>query len=670
LDPNQENVMHLRTSSWPGSGAKRRANRPSITVLSVSAALIAGLSPALADDSVETVVVTATRTEQPPAKTGTSITIITADDLKTQQIDVLSDILRETPAAMVVRSGGVGQTTTLSLRGAEQGQTVALIDGVRINDPSDVSEGALFGDVLVNNIDRVEILRGPQSTLYGSDAIGGVVNIITKRGGDTPFALNASVEGGSFATYHANAAANGSMGAVDYGAALNYFSTGGISAADSRNGNPEADGYRNLGATLNTRIHAGDTLSFDLRGYYTHGHAAFDDNFSFTPPFLVADSAANDTDELFAGYGGVNLDLFGGVFRNRVAIIASSGSRQYFDSAFDTIHLNFDYFGNATRFEYQGIVDIDPDNQVTFGAETQDSSFRNDNFSSFSPEQTNDGRDRITGYYAQVQSTIFERLTLTGGLRLDDDQEFGTHTSIKLAAAWQLPAWDTTLRANYGDGFKAPTLYQLFSPYSNPISALKPETAKGWEVGADKSFWDDRLRASFTYFERRTANQIDFQDCFSPADAPGCPFRLAQFGYYVNLDRTRAAGIETEIAAHITDTLNISANYTNMSATNTVSGLDLSRRPRDTASATVTWRPLPDVTLGASATYIGARFNDLGNTTPLSASATVNLFGSYDLGGKWQAFGRVDNVFDNRIEQVTGYGVPGIGAFAGLRTSL
>jgi vitamin B12 transporter len=141
-------------------------------------------SPALADESatdLETIVVTATRTPQPLDKTGTSMSVITADDLKTQQTVIVTDILAETPGLTVNRNGGAGQTTSVSIRGAETGQTLVLIDGVRINDPSSVDDQAILGDLLTNNIDRIEVLRGPQSTLYGSDAIGGVVNVAAMR---------------------------------------------------------------------------------------------------------------------------------------------------------------------------------------------------------------------------------------------------------------------------------------------------------------------------------------------------------------------------------------------------------------------------------------------------------------------------------------------------------
>jgi vitamin B12 transporter len=653
----------------PASGTNQEKVMQKI-LLSTAALTALLVSDAASADSPETVVVTATRTEQPADKTGASVSVISSGDLQTQQTVALVDILRETPGLMVNRNGGIGQPASISLRGGEAGQTVVLIDGVRVNDPSttDNSAAAALGDLLANNVERIEVLRGPQSTLYGSDAIGGVIDVISKRGGNSPLALTASAEGGSFETFHANMAANGTDGDLEYGAALNYFTTTGISAADSRNGNPEPDGYRNYGATFNARLHLSDTFSVDARGYFTNGHDRFDDNFT-GPNFQVADSAANNTNDLKTGYLGLNADFFGGRFQNRLALIASQGARQFFDSAFDTIHLNSDDFGSAVRLEYQGIVDFDPDTELTFGAETQESTFRGDSFSSFSPTQTSIGHDRLSGYYAQLQRTFVEQLTLTGGVRLDDDEQFGTHTSLKINGAWQIPGWDTTLHANYGDGFKAPSLFQEFGPNSNPISRLRPETAHGWEVGADKIFWGGLLHASLTYFERHTENQIDFQNCFSPTDAPGCPQRLDVFGYYINIDKTRATGVEAKLNANLTDTLTASLNWTNMTARNTLTGLDLARRPQNLGSAVLTWTPLPGTMLGSSVSYQGKRFNDAGNATPITSNTTVNLFGSYDLTEKWQLFGRIDNLFNDRTEQITGFGVPGLAAYGGVRAA-
>jgi vitamin B12 transporter len=638
--------------------------RGPLSLLSLALISLAAAAPAQAADTLEAVVVTATRTPQPAEKTGDSISVITDSDLETQQIVSVADALEQTPGLEVVRNGGVGQTTTVSIRGAESGQTLVLVDGVRINDPSTVDDEAVLGDLLANNIDRIEILRGPQSTLYGSDAIGGVVNILTRRGGDMPFALRASAEGGSFDSYRMNAAANGTLSDVEYGAAANFYHSNGISAADSRNGNPETDGYTNLGLTANVRAKLSDAISLDLRSYYTNSRDDFDDNFIFIPPatFRVADSPVYGKDDLLAGYAGLNISLFGGRFSNRFAVIGSQSNRRTFDSPFYLPqHEDFFARGHAARLEYQGIVDVDDDNQITFGAESQRITL--DTGTPGFPATR--GHDRIDGAYAQAQSTLWRQLTLTGGIRFDHDQEFGGHTSLKLAAAWLLNGGTTVLRGNYGDGFKAPTLYELFSEFNNP-NGLAPETAHGWEAGFDQALLDKRLRLSATYFDRRTRNLIEFFDCFSGI-SPICAVR--PFGYYYNVGSTEAHGLEMEAAAHLTDALSLSTNLTDMSAVDLSTGNDLARRPQLLANLNATWTPEPGTSFGAGVGYVGRRFDDANNAVPLASHATANLFASHDLNDRLELYGRIENLFAARYEPVFGYGAPGRAFFGGLRAS-
>lgn len=638
-------------------------------LISSLAVFLLTLSPVRADDDPESVVVTATRTPQPAAKTGESISIITGEELQERQILPLADALEETPGTTVVRNGGVGQNATLSIRGAEAGQSLVLIDGVRINDPSSVDDEALLGDLFVNNVSRVEVLRGPQSTLYGSDAIGGVVNIITRRGGDTPFALNASGEGGSFGTYRFNAVANGTDSDIEYGAAANVYHTNGISAADVRNGNPESDGYTNIGATGNVRAHLSDTVSLDLRSYYTNARVDFDDNFLFVPPFTVADSAAYERNMLFAGYAGLNTDLLDGMFHNRLAVMESDSRRAFYDSAFDIVHKNESFAGRTTRLEYQGTFDFSPDQQLTFGAEYQRITLDEKDISSFAPQAIEKGASHVASGYAQYLVTLFDQLTLSGGLRYDNDEEFGSHVSAKATAAWALTGWGTVLHANYGDGFKAPTLFEQFSNFSNPLHALRPETAHGWEIGASQRFLDGRASATLTYFNRRTTDQIDFlvPDCSMVPPPAACAVR--PFGYYENIARTRADGFEFDAQAKITDEFSISANATNLTATDLSTGLDLARRPHWTASATADWTAT-NWDVGASVVYVGDRFDSAGELRPLSAYATMNLFGSYHITDHVELFGRVENLFDARYEPVFGYGAAGRAAYGGVRLTL
>ncbi len=647
------------------------------SILFTGAALAALTTPAFADMAVvtgaypELVVVSATRTEQPIAVTGASIEVITATDLERQQVNLVTDALGLTPGLTVVRNGGVGQTTTVGMRGAPSGQTLFLLDGVRLEDPSSTDEGAVLQDLLVNNIDRIEVLRGPQSTLYGSDAIGGVVNIVSKRGGDGPFAFNATAEGGSFGTYHVNAAANGTLDRVEYGAAVNWFGTDGVSAADAKNGNTEADGYRNIGATANVRVHVLDTVSVDVRGYYSQGRSSFD---GFPPPFFsFQDTPEFGRNVLYAGYAGINVSLFDDKFRNRFAIIGLSSNRRtfgnfdFFTSVF-TPDINFFGKGGSVRFEYQGIVDIDEDNQVTFGAETQRTTLSTHSVFDLTP--LNQGRSNIDGYYAQWQSTLFDALTLTGGVRLDNDAEFGTHTSYKFNAAYNIEPWDTVLRGNVGNGFKAPSLYELFSDFSNPIDTLKPETANGWEVGVDHrfGFGDVDGTASLTYFDRHSKNLIDFFSCFGVV-SPACTLRAFAGGYYINVNRAVASGVEAEVKAKVWDDLSVDVNYTNLSAYDPTTGLALARRPRNSANATVDW-VAEDWSIGASVNYVGPRFNDAFGFTHLSDNTTVNLHGTYRLSEQYELFGRVENLFDDRNEPTAGNGRPGIAAYAGIRAAL
>ena len=463
-------------------------------------------------DNLEQVIVSATRSEQQRELTGTSVSVITGGDLATEHIDILTQALSQTPGLHVVRNGGPGQTTTIGLRGAEAGQTLVVVDGVRINDPSASDGTAILADLLANNIDRIEVLRGPQSTLYGSDAIGGVVDILTRRGGATPFSMTATGEGGSFGAFRLNASANGTARGIEYGGGINLYTTQGIAAADTRPVRVDPDPYRNLGATANIRVPVLANISVDARAYYVSAETVFD---GFPPPdYTLQYTGEFGRDKLLALYGGVNLSFLDGRFRNRLAVTGLDSNRANYNPGL-SFPEEFYAKGNATNFEYQGIFDITSSDHFTFGAESLRTGLRTGSPTPDEPDPAPVlGHARINSAYAQYQTTLFEELTLTGGFRHDDDAEFGGHNSVKAAAAWALFGGDTVLHANYGEGFKAPSLYELYSPYSNPLQKLAPETAHGWEAGGDQKLLNGNGLISVVYFQRNTKDQIDFFDCF------------------------------------------------------------------------------------------------------------------------------------------------------------
>jgi len=622
---------------------------------SVSLAALAALAAAAAAETVpEQVVVTATRTAEQIEVTGQSMSVITAEDIAKRQLSFAGDILSATPGITAVRNGGAGQNVSLLVRGAEAGQTLVLVDGIRLNDPSATSGFALVGDILANGLDRVEVLRGPQSTLYGSEAIGGVVNMLTKRGG--PLALTAMAEAGSFDTVHLNAAASGSYQSFEFGAAANLLTTNSVSAADARDGNSEADGYHHVGATANLRWNASDTVSVDARLYYTKARDSFDGYPA--PAYTYQDTHQYGTNELLAFYGGVNVDAFDGRLSNRLAVIHSDADRKTFDTTED-----FWAKGGATRLEYQGSFKLDDANEIVFGAEHERTGLDTQSLYDAAPIT---GSDTLDSGYIHWQSTVLPGVTLTAGGRYDHDREFGDHTSFKLAAAWAVID-GTTLRATMGDGFKAPSLYQLFSPYSNPVETLKPETATGWEAGVDQRLGN--WQASLTYFERRTANQIDFFSCWG-VSSTACTARTYEGGYYYNVDRSRAKGVEVALSGKLTETLRLSFNYTNLTDEDLSTGLQLARRPHDSANAVATWTPLAALTLGAELGYVGSRFNDAYHYSALKETALVKLFASYKLTDAVEVFGRLENLGDTLNQPVSGYGTPGRAFYAGLRTTL
>ncbi len=631
-----------------------------------------------ASTNLDQVVVSATRFAEPRDKTAADVTVITAEDLNAQQTLVVSDALTEVPGLAVARDGGPGQTTSLYIRGADPGQSAVLIDGIRINDPSAPDGSAVLSDLLVNNIKSIEVLRGPESTLYGSDAIGGVVNIITQRGAGKALGGGLEYQDGSYDTQRLNGNLNGTVGPLDYGAAANYYDTRGISAADARDGNSEPDGYRNLGATANLRWNANQSLSVDLRGFYTSARVDID---GYPPPnYLFQDDPEFGRNQLRALYVGVNIATPGSNLSERIAFIGTDSNRRYFgvfnyDASSATGYNfapseNFYAEGGASRWEYQAVLRATTDTTITYGAETQLNTMNTESLSYDSAPTL--GRDRQTGYYGQIQSTFAQMLTLSGGLRYDRDDDYGSHVSYKLGAALQPGDGTTVLRANYGNGFKAPTLYEVDSIYANPVATLKPETATGWEAGFDHTFWSKILRLSATYFNRGTKDEIEYASCHPGSLDLVCAGR-GDNGYYYNIDRTRARGIESDLAAKVSGVFSLYLNYTNQTATDELTGLALLRRPHISSNFGFNWLPKSSINLGASVGYVGARYDtdpNSGDTVPLRSARTVNLYGSYEFIHGWQLIARLENIFDTYREPAAGYGALQRQIYAGIRASL
>ncbi len=613
-----------------------------------------GLERVAAGD--DEIVVTANREARPADTVGQAVTVLDTATIETRQAVVVSDLLRQTPGVTVTRNGGPGTTTSVNIRGADSDQTVALIDGVKLNDPSSPGGGFNFGNLLIGNIARIEVLRGAQSVLWGSQAIGGVVNLITRQPTEQ-LAINARAEGGSFGTGQAFANVSGKAGPVSASLGGGYFTTDGISAyAPGR----EKDGYRNYGANGSVAVALADSVSIDLRGFYSNGRTDID-GFP-APAFSFGDTREYGDSEQWTGYAGINAALFDGRFRNRVGFAHTQSDRTNTDPD-GTPTETFRGKGRNDRFEYQGSFDVTDAVFATFGVEREVSRFTT---ASYGGTPTT-GRARLLGVYGQLAVTPVENLTLTGGVRHDDHNVFGGATVFSGSGVWSPNGGNTVLRASYSEGFKAPTLYQLQSEYGN--AALTPERSNGWDAGITQRGLDGAVEASATWFDRTSKDLIAFVSCFgiTTGVCTGKPD-----GTYDNIARAEAKGLEFALRLRPTQAFTVAAAYTwidaeNRAAGTTNFGRKLPRRPADSLSVNADYRFGFGLATGATVTMVGDSFDNASNARRLDGYVLTDLRASFPVTGRVEVYGRVENLFDERYQTIFQYGTPGRAAYGGVR---
>ena len=641
--------------------------RSSICIAAVAAAM-----PARADESAhaaaaegDSIVVTATRAPLTLDEIPSSVAVLDKPAIDRSQDIGVTELLLRMPGISMSRNGGYGTATSLRIRGAESEHTVAVIDGVKLNDPSSTGGGFNFTNLLAGDIARIEVLRGPQSILWGSQAIGGVVNIVTAS---PEKALEGSfdIEGGSRSTVSARAALGGRTGPLAWRIGGQRFTTDGISSHASAFGGVERDGYRNHNASGRAELTLSEGVSVDLRGTYSSGRVGFDG--------FNTDSNDYGLNKEFVGYAGLNVALADGRVRNRLAYAHTDTSRDNFNP--DRARpQSFEADGKNRRFEYQGSLDIADRITAIFGAENERSTFRSRSPSASLAVSVPDfarGKADITSVYGQLSIQPLEGLTLNGGVRHDDHDRYGGQALFAAGGVWRL-ATGTVLRASYAEGFKAPSLYQLFSEYGNV--ALDPEEAHGWEVGIEQQLFDRALVIGATWFDRTTTNQIIYNSCpFASTDplcfVPGDP-TTRRFGYYLNVARSEAHGIEAA-AALIRGGLRLDGNYSWVVAEDRSPGGAnfgnwLPRRPRHAAHASASYAFAFGLELGAAVRWSGKSFDNAGNATRLDDYTLVDLRAEYALSDAVKLFTRAENLFDEDYMTAFRYGSIGRSIYVGIR---
>lgn len=651
-----------RPAARAGRAVRKAAGRPSGLLLAFTAV---GLTvtlggPAVGQDAapagapalvLDPMVVTANRTPTPAAEVGSAVTLITRKELENRQTQLVSDVLREVPGVAVSRTGPVGQPTQLRIRGAEANQTLVLIDGIAANDPSAESDFD-FAHLLADDVERVEVLRGPQSALYGSDAIGGVVNIITRRG-QGPIGESVSIEGGGYGTVAARASVSGGNDDADFRIGAAGLLTDGVSAAAR---GLEADGYRNGTIYAKIGLRPTEMVDIDVTGRYTRFRTDAD---GFIGGLGAIDTKDDVDGANFLGRVQGKLKLLDGRWEHIVGLSYLDDSRDYRDG--DGV-ITADYRGKTTKVDYQTNLSLDSswltpaEHRFTFAADHQEQQADSDSgFASFSR------RIGSTGLVGQYQLGLFDDLFLTASVRHDINDLFRDTTTYRLTGAYTVEATGTKLRASYGTGVKNPTLFELYG-FTNTYRGnpdLKPEKAEGWDAGFDQQIWGDRVVLDATYFEQRISNLIVGSGQTS-SNLPGT---------------ATARGVELGLSVVPVDNLTIRASYTYTDAED-AAGQELVRRPRDLASLNVNYRFLDDaanVNLGV--TYTGSQkdlaFDEAYNTSPvtLDGYTLVNIAASYQVTPSVQVYGRLDNLLDEKYEEVWTYGSLRRAGYLGMKVT-
>jgi len=603
-------------------------------------------------------VVTATRSVQPIEKVGASITVLTPEAIKASQATTAAELLAQTPSVTFSRNGGPGSATSLYIRGAETQHTVVLIDGVKLNDPSSTQGAYNSGNLLVGDVSRIEVLRGAQSTLWGSQAIGGVINMVTAEPTEA-FESNASVEGGARDTAYIRAGAGGVAERLTWRLAGSYYTTDGFSSYAP---GKEKDGYQNTGLSGRVRFAFSDAVSAEVRSVYSRGKNDFDG--------FNTDSAEFGRTEELVIYTGLNFALLDGRWSNRIAYGYTDTDRENINPARPAVPMTFDSIGKNKRWEYQGAFAVTETLTASFGAESERSRMGTRSPSVAAPNPSlKTGRVGVDSVYGQIQAEVAPGLTLTGGLRYEDHDTYGRHTLGQVSAAWALNQGNTVLRASFGQGFRAPGLYELYSEYGN--LDLSPEEFDSWDAGVEQRFLAGKAKVSATVFRRDADNEIRFFSCsFGATDAPCNPGGAFRWGYYKNIQKTQAKGLELIGQFEATDRLTLSGNYTyteSENASGANAGRQLTRRPKNLANLSATYRWPVGLNTTIATRHVGKTFNNEANTVTVSSYTLVDLRTSYPINDTLEVYGRVENAFDEDYQTILNYGTPGRGAFIGIR---
>jgi vitamin B12 transporter len=622
-------------------------------------------------NSREEIVVSAARVPIPVALAGGGVTVITRAEIARRNPQYVSELLRDVPGVAVSRNGGAGAQTQVRVRGAEGNHLLVLIDGVEANDFSQNDEFD-FAHLTVSDVERIEIVRGPQSALWGSDALAGVMNIIT-RNSQRPFEITGEAEYGSFGTEHGALAVGGARGTLRGRLGLSYVDAGGFNVSSR---GTEEDGYRNAALNLKLGWQPLEILKFDLNGRAIDAENEFD-----TPDFstdgLNRDVAA--TIDVVQGYVGGRAEL-------------ATFDQHWIHS----VSATWTKLGNLTRdptdagerrtegrkyaLDYQSNWRLDTDwmaplaHSFTLAVDYDLEEFTQRGPIVFGADPNQDRRRHTLGYVVEYRTTLAEFTSLGVSGRWDDNSDFADVGTYRVTLTHEVMQTNTLLSAAYGTGQKAPTFSERYGFFSNgglPFignASLQPERSRGYEFGVRQFLRERRFSVGATYFNEHLTDEID-----------GFVFEPVSGSFTANnrAGTSKRDGVEVSAQAAVTPSLGFNGSYTYLDATEQGPGarrLDEVRRPRHSGALSANWRGFDRrLTLDAHFTHSGTR-SDLTFLPPLFAGRTT--LSAYTLAGLSAAYqvtkvvavtARIENLFDDEYQEVFDFQTEGVGGFVGLK---
>lgn len=615
------------------------------SILLATVALVA-VSPSLAyADDAETVIVTATRIATPQDQLGSSVAVIDTAQIERQQLKSLPDILQDVPGLNVARSGGQGGQTSVFTRGTNSNHTKIIVDGIDVSDPSTPNNSFDLGKFSAADIGRVEVLRGPGSGLYGSDAIGGVINVITKAG-DGPLTALGHIEGGSFDTFNQDAGISGSSDGFHYRLTVAHqhaCNTPVTPAAILLPGEAAHGDYYDS-------VTGSAKLGYDVTDYFDIGLVARTSN---ALDKYTSDGFSLKTFTGFPSFTQSRLVAVGNDARLTAHLVLGSFDQTLgfaFTSAVTSVNDpnkgKSRNSGTRTKLDWQGIWSAAEGETVVLGAETARDAIHAPLLAGIT----------INAGYAELQSAL-GALSNSASIRIDDNSRFGSKVTGRIAPSYRIEETGTRLKASFGNGFKAPPLESLFGPFAHNPN-LKPESSVGYDIGFEQQLGSD-VSGGATWYHNDIKNLIE--------SGPGPTFAP------INIDKARTQGVEAYLAWTPLDVLKLRADYTYTEARDTTLNSRLLRRPANKLSGDAKWQVLPQFSVGATLLYVaGAVDVDREKFSRIKDQnyVTANFSASYAISDMFTLYGRADNLFNESYQNPNGFLQPGQGFYAGIKATL